>query len=176
MLINKRLGSWFFLAALLVDLELEYDEPHTASHCGTCTRCLDACPTDAFVAPYVLDARRCISYLTIEHRSSIPEELRTGMGDWLFGCDICQDVCPWNRKAPVTLEPAFQPDPALVSLDAAQLLSLTDSELRQRFRHTTPSLGQVAPALYVEQPLSQGTRDATRQFPHCLRLSKIQIH
>ncbi len=136
MLINKRLGSWFFLAGLLTDLELDYDEPHAASHCGTCTRCLDACPTGAFVEPYVLDARRCISYLTIEHRSSIPEELRAGMEDWLFGCDICQEVCPWNRKAPATTEPAFQTDPTLAALDAVQLLSLTDTEFEQRFGHT----------------------------------------
>lgn len=136
MLINKRLGSWFFLAALLIDVELEYDEPHSASHCGTCTRCLDACPTDAFVAPYVLDARRCISYLTIEHRSSIPEELRPGMENWLFGCDICQEVCPWNRKAPVTSEPAFQTDPALVALDASRLLSLSEGDFTKLFGHT----------------------------------------
>jgi epoxyqueuosine reductase len=136
MLINKRLGSWFFLAALLVDRELEYDEPHSDSHCGTCTRCLDACPTDAFVRPYVLDARRCISYLTIEHHSSIPEEFLPGMGDWLFGCDICQEVCPWNRKAPVTAEPAFQADPELDSLDALELLPLTESDFHARFGHT----------------------------------------
>jgi epoxyqueuosine reductase len=136
MLINKRLGSWFFLAGLLTNLDLDYDEPHAASHCGTCTRCLDACPTGAFVEPYVLDARRCISYLTIEHRSAIPEELRAGIEDWLFGCDICQEVCPWNRKAPATTEPAFQTDPTLAALDAAQLLSLTDAEFEQRFGHT----------------------------------------
>jgi epoxyqueuosine reductase len=136
MLINKRLGSWFFLAALLTDIELEYDEPYTASHCGTCTRCLDACPTQAFVEPYVLDARRCISYLTIEHRGPIPEELHTGMGNWLFGCDICQEVCPWNRKAPVSPEPAFQPQPALQSVDAGQLPTLTEAEFRKLFGHT----------------------------------------
>jgi epoxyqueuosine reductase len=136
MLINKHLGSWFFLAALLVDVELEYDAPHAASHCGTCTRCLDACPTGAFVEPYVLDARRCISYLTIEHRGAIPEELRAGMGDWLFGCDICQEVCPWNGKAPVSTEPAFAPRPELTGADAAALLSLEEGEFRRRFGST----------------------------------------
>jgi epoxyqueuosine reductase len=136
MLINKHVGSWFFLAGLLVDIELEYDAPHASSHCGTCTRCLDACPTGAFVEPYVLDARRCISYLTIEHRGPIPEELHAGMGDWLFGCDICQEVCPWNRKAPVSAEPAFQPQPDLQTVDAAELLTLTEVEFRTRFGHT----------------------------------------
>lgn len=139
MLINKRLGSWFFLAALLVDIELDYDPPHNASHCGTCTRCLDACPTGAFVAPYVLDARRCISYLTIEHRGPIAEHLRAEMGDWLFGCDICQEVCPWNRKAPVTAEPAFLPQPELTAVDAAAMLALSEDEFQQRFGHTALS-------------------------------------
>jgi epoxyqueuosine reductase len=115
---------------------LEYDAAHTASHCGTCTRCLDACPTKAFVEPYVLDARRCISYLTIEHHGPIPEELQAGMGDWLFGCDICQDVCPWNRKAPLSIEPAFQPRPDLQSVDAVELLTLTDEEFGRRFGDT----------------------------------------
>ncbi len=136
LLINKRLGSWFFLAALLVDIELEYDAPHAATHCGTCTRCLDACPTQAFVEPYVLDARRCVSYLTIEHRGEIPEDLHTGIGDWLFGCDICQEVCPWNRKAPVSTEPAFEPQPGLQSVDAGELLMLTDDKFHRRFSHT----------------------------------------
>ena len=139
MLINKRLGSWFFLAALLVDAELEYDPPHTTSHCGTCTRCLDACPTGAFVEPYVLDARRCISYLTIEHRGPIDVDLRDGMQDWLFGCDICQEVCPWNRKAPITTEPAFAANPELVALDATALLNLTEAEFASRFGHTALS-------------------------------------
>ena len=137
MLINKQAGSWLFLAALLVDVELDYDSPHETSHCGTCTRCLDACPTDAFPEPYVLDARRCISYLTIELRDQpIPLELREGVGDWLFGCDICQDVCPWNRKAPVSNEPAFQPRETLRPVDAVELLSLTEDEFRTRFRKT----------------------------------------
>jgi epoxyqueuosine reductase len=136
LLINKRAGSFLFLCALLTDLELEPDAPHETSHCGTCTRCLDACPTDAFVAPYVLDARKCISYLTIEFRGPIPEPLRSGMGDWLFGCDICQDVCPWNRKAPSTEAPQFQPQPNLRPVDASRLLQLTPEQFEAEFAST----------------------------------------
>jgi epoxyqueuosine reductase len=99
MLINKRLGSFTFLGALLVDLELTADPPHEVDHCGTCTRCLDACPTQAFPEPYQLDARRCISYWTIEHKGAIADEFAENLHGWAFGCDICQDVCPWNRKA-----------------------------------------------------------------------------
>jgi epoxyqueuosine reductase len=136
MLLNKRLGSYFFIGALLLDLQLEPDPAHDTSHCGTCSACLDACPTQAFTAPGRLDARRCISYLTIELRGPIPEELREPMGDWLFGCDICQEVCPWNRKAPAGNEPAFQPRPDLESVDPVELLSLTEQEFRRRFRGT----------------------------------------
>ena len=99
-LLSTELGSWFVLAEILVDRELEPDPPLEREHCGTCTRCLDACPTRAIVAPYQVDARRCISYLTIEHRGAIPRELRRSIGDWVFGCDVCQEVCPWNRFAP----------------------------------------------------------------------------
>lgn len=137
MLLNRRLGSWFFLGALLTDVALEPDAPQSTAHCGTCTRCLDACPTDAFVAPYVLDARKCISYLTIELRGRpIPDELRAGLGDWLFGCDVCQDVCPWNRKAPTTNEPAFQPRSDLHPADCARLLSLSDAQFDAQFGDT----------------------------------------
>jgi len=136
LLLNRDLGSWFFLAALLTDLELDYDAPHAADHCGTCRACLDACPTGAFPAPYVLDARRCISYLTIELRGPMPAELRRGVGDWLFGCDVCQDVCPWNHRAPTADEPAFQPADGMNPIALAQMFAWDDEAFRRRFRHT----------------------------------------
>jgi epoxyqueuosine reductase len=107
-LIHPKAGSWFLLGEILTTLELEPDPPVT-DHCGTCTRCMEACPTDAIVEPYMLDATKCISYFTIELKGSIPVEFRAGMGRHVFGCDICQDVCPWNRKAPVTALEVFQP-------------------------------------------------------------------
>lgn len=136
LVLNKSWGSWFFLAALLTDVELAYDAPHATDHCGTCTACLDACPTDAFVGPQVLDASRCISYLTIELRNPIPRDLRPGVGSWLFGCDVCQDVCPWNTKAPTTSEPAFQPLADSNPLALVELFALDDEAFRQRFRRT----------------------------------------
>jgi epoxyqueuosine reductase len=136
LLLNKPLGSYFFLAALLTDLELAYDEPFTAEHCGTCRACLDACPTNAFPQPYVLDATRCVSYLTIELRDQVPRELRAGIGDWLFGCDVCQDVCPWNHRAPVSDELAFQPAAEANPVELAALLEMDDEAFRARFRYT----------------------------------------
>ncbi len=113
-IINQKEGSWLFLGVILTSLELEPDLP-APDRCGTCTRCIEACPTDAIVAPYQLDSNQCISYLTIEKRGSIPEDLREGMGQHVFGCDICQDVCPWNRRAPISTAPEFEARPGLLN-------------------------------------------------------------
>lgn len=135
MLVNPRRGSFFFLGALLVDLDLHPDAPFEADRCGTCTRCLDACPTDAFVAPRTLDATRCISYLTIEHRSDIAEELQPLMGELIYGCDICQDVCPWNHRFATELgDPALAARPDNDRPDLSELLHLTEETFRQRFK------------------------------------------
>lgn len=133
MLINKQAGSWLLLAAMLTDVDLDPDMAHQTSHCGTCTRCLEICPTDAFVEPYVLDARKCISYLTIELKGSIPRDLRSGIGEWVFGCDLCQDVCPWNRKAPRSNEAAFEPQPDLHPADCVAILQMNCEQFQQRF-------------------------------------------
>ena len=136
MLLNKRLGSYFFLAACCSMWNCGRTNPLRRNHCGTCTACLDACPTSAFVGPGVLDARRCISYLTIELKGAVPLDLRRGLGDWIFGCDVCQEVCPWNRKAPAALDAAMQGRPELESLDLIELLGLSEVEFRRRFRDT----------------------------------------
>jgi len=133
-LISKSLSSWFFLGEILVDAELDPDAPFAKDHCGTCSRCIDVCPTRAIVAPYVLDARKCISYLTIEHRGPIPLELRPLMGNLIFGCDLCLDVCPWNKFAQVTRDPAFEPRPDLSAPKLVEFLGMTDAEFRARFK------------------------------------------
>lgn len=153
-LINEKLGSWFFLGAIVTTLDLAptlgADNSPAPDRCGSCTACLDACPTHAFPAPYVMDARRCISYLTIELRSAIPNEFRTAIGANVLGCDICQDVCPWNRKAPVTFAPEFQPrslasaatsakdnavhEESLFAPPLEKLASLTQAEFSEIFR------------------------------------------
>jgi epoxyqueuosine reductase len=132
-ILNQNLGSWLFLGVILTSLELMPDMP-APDRCGTCTRCLDACPTNAFPGPYQLDASKCISYLTIEKRGPIPEELREGMGRHVFGCDICQDVCPWNRKAPATSAREFQPREGLVNPALEWLAGMSAETFRQTFR------------------------------------------
>src|SRR3972149_6635731 len=129
-------GRWVFLAALLTTEELQYDEPSVNSRCGTCRACLDVCPTGAIVAPYRLDARKCISYLTIELRGAIPEELREACGDHLFGCDICQEVCPWNRRDITSSEKQYEPRPGMNPIDLAKLFTMDDVDFRERFRDT----------------------------------------
>lgn len=129
-LINEPLGSWFFLGELLTSLEIEPDSP-PPDRCGTCARCIEACPTGA-LTPYELDATKCISYFTIELRGDIPEDYRNGVGRHVFGCDICQDVCPWNRRAPVTEDPAFAPRDIAPPLE--KLASVTEEDFREMFR------------------------------------------
>jgi epoxyqueuosine reductase len=138
-LINPKLGSFFFLGALLVDLDLASDEPFASDHCGTCTRCIEACPTGAIVEPKVLDATKCISYLTIEHKGEIPAEFHDAMREMLYGCDVCQEVCPWNESFAQELrEPAFRPRAAIAGKDARTLaievLAMDDVAYRAAFR------------------------------------------
>ena len=132
-IINQKLGSWMFLGVILTSLDLTPALP-APDRCGSCTRCIDACPTDALIAPYQLDSNRCISYLTIEKRGAIPEELRGEMGRHVFGCDICQDVCPWNRKAPATDAAEFQPRPELVNPALEWLAEISAEEFQRTFR------------------------------------------
>jgi epoxyqueuosine reductase len=132
-ILNQKLGSWLFLGVILTSLELEPDLP-APDRCGTCTRCIDACPTDAFIAPYRLDSNKCISYLTIEKRGAIPEEMRQGMGRQVSGCDICQDVCPWNRKAPSTTAVEFQPREGLVNPALEWIAKMSAEEFGEKFR------------------------------------------
>ena len=134
--INENIGSWLLLGEIVTTLALPADEP-AVDRCGTCTRCLDACPTGAITAPYQLDARRCISYLTIEHREGETDPaLAPKVGDWLYGCDICQDVCPWNSKAPITTDPALAPRFRTGTLDLREVLTWTPDDYRLRLRHS----------------------------------------
>lgn len=137
-IINQKIGSWLFLGVILTSIELTALDLESAlpapDRCGSCTRCIEACPTDALIAPYRLDSNKCISYLTIEKRGAIAEELRDGMGRHIFGCDICQDVCPWNRKAPATSAAEFQPREELVSPPLEGLAEISAEEFRERFR------------------------------------------
>jgi epoxyqueuosine reductase len=134
-LLHAEHGSWFFLGELVTDLDVPAEEPR-ADMCGSCTACLDACPTQAFPAPYVLDATRCISYLTIEIKGAIPEAQRAGMGRHVFGCDICQDVCPWNRRRRKQGGAGFEPRAGALGPELAELAALDDDAFRERFRRS----------------------------------------
>ena len=135
LLLNKRLGSFLFIGELLVRAELDPD-PAGVDHCGTCTRCIDACPTGAIVAPHELDARRCISYWTIEHRGELSPEEEAATGEWLFGCDVCQDVCPWNRDAPETGQERFRARAAAWPGSLDDVLAMSEEEFDARFGDT----------------------------------------
>jgi epoxyqueuosine reductase len=133
-LISKKAGSFFFLAELIIDLELEYDIEPTVDHCGSCTRCIDACPTEAIVAPYIVDGSRCISYLTIELKNEIPNEFKGKMDNWMFGCDICQDVCPWNKFSVLHNEISFDPHPELLGMNKADWQDITQETFQKVFK------------------------------------------
>jgi epoxyqueuosine reductase len=164
MLIDRRLGSFTFLGALIVDAELEPDEPHAAAHCGTCTRCLDACPTDAFPAPYVLDARKCISYWTIEHRGTIDDSFADRLDGWVFGCDVCQDVCPWNRKAPPGRTDELDPMPGLADPDLVEWLNAEPAAFRRSLKGTSLSRARRS-GLLRNAALILGTRRVAAAVP-----------
>ena len=133
-LINVENGSWFFLAEMLVDVELKPDEPFSRVDCGTCVSCIEACPTRAIISDRTIDARLCISYLTIEHKGAIPLELRSKMGNHIFGCDICQEVCPWNKDVPESIESRFRPRTENDSTDLTELMKLDQASFNKRFR------------------------------------------
>ena len=135
-LINKHSGSFFFLAELITDLDLEYDIAPSKDHCGTCTRCIEACPTDAIIAPYVVDGSRCISYLSIELKNELPSEFKGKMDNWMFGCDICQDVCPWNKFSVLHKEPAFKPHEELLSLTLNDWQEITEDTFKKVFKNS----------------------------------------
>jgi epoxyqueuosine reductase len=164
MLISPTAGSWFLLTAFVTDVRLPADAPLETDHCGTCTACLEACPTDAFPEPGVLDAARCISALTVESQSPIQVELRAGMGDWVFGCDVCQEVCPWNRHAPGSSEPTFQPRDAAATLSLADLLDLDDAGFRRRFRGSAVTRAKRT-GLLRSAAIALGNRPHAASFP-----------
>jgi epoxyqueuosine reductase len=132
-LLTQKVGSFYFIAELVIDLDLDYDYA-TTDHCGTCTACIDACPTQAIVAPYIVDGNKCISYFTIELKESIPQEMRGHFEDWAFGCDICQDVCPWNKFSKPHNEPLLNPNPDLLSMNRKDWDEITEETFRAVFK------------------------------------------
>ncbi|WP_445452988.1 tRNA epoxyqueuosine(34) reductase QueG [Flavobacterium sp. 25HG05S-40] len=134
-LLTQQVGSFYFIAELIVDLTLDYDHA-TTDHCGTCTACIDACPTEAIVAPYVVDGSKCISYFTIELKENIPMEMKGKMDDWMFGCDVCQDVCPWNRFSKPHSEPLFNPNPEILSFTKKDWEEITEDTFKKVFQNS----------------------------------------
>ena len=134
-LLTQQVGSFYFIAELIIDLDLEYDAP-TTDHCGSCTACIDACPTEAITEPYVVDGSKCISYFTIELKENIPTEFKGKMDDWMFGCDVCQDVCPWNRFSKAHSEPLFNPHPELLSMTKKDWEEITEDTFKKVFKNS----------------------------------------
>ena len=134
-MITQKVGSFYFIAELVIDLELDYDHA-TTDHCGTCTACIEACPTQAIVSPYVVDGSKCISYFTIELKDAIPLEMKGKFDDWAFGCDVCQDVCPWNKFSKVHDEPLFDPNPSLLSMSKKDWEEITEDTFKQVFKNS----------------------------------------
>lgn len=134
-LITKQVGSFYFVAELIVDIELEYDTP-TTNHCGSCTACIDACPTQAIIAPYVVDGSKCISYFTIELKENIPQEMKGKFDDWMFGCDVCQDVCPWNKFSKAHNEPLLQPNASLLNFSKKDWEEITEEVFKTVFKNS----------------------------------------
>jgi len=134
-LLTRQVGSFYFIAELIVDIDLEYDTP-TTDHCGTCTACIEACPTQAIVAPYVVDGSKCISYLTIELKNNISSEFKGKLDDWMFGCDVCQDVCPWNKFSKSHNEPLFSPHPELLSMSKKDWEEITEDVFKKIFKNS----------------------------------------
>lgn len=134
-LLTQQVGSFYFIAELIIDLDLEYDTPVT-NHCGNCTACIDSCPTEAITEPYVVDGSKCISYFTIELKENIPTEFKGQLDDWIFGCDVCQDVCPWNRFSKSHTEPLFNPHPELLSMTKKDWEEITEDTFRKVFKNS----------------------------------------
>lgn len=143
-IINNKSGSFFFLGELIVDMELAYDVPFSTDHCGTCTRCIDACPTEAIVSPYVVDGSKCISYLTIELKEEIPHSFKNKMDNWMFGCDVCQNVCPWNRFSVIHQEEAFNPHPDLLEMSKRDWEEITEEVFGKVFKKSAVKRTKIA--------------------------------
>jgi epoxyqueuosine reductase len=134
-LLTQKVGSFYFIAELIIDLDLDYDNP-TTDHCGTCTACIDSCPTEAIVSPYVVDGSKCISYFTIELKENIPQEMKGKFDDWAFGCDVCQDVCPWNKFSKPHNEPLFGVNPEIMSMSKKDWMEITEETFKAVFKNS----------------------------------------